>query len=95
MTYRIPFAYTVAAGLRAEFEDAYGPDGQWARFFRADDNYVETTLERAGEGEYVVTDHWRSRAHYEDFLERYAARYEALSRASARMYESERRLPPT
>jgi hypothetical protein len=93
--FSIPFAYTVVPERRAEFEAVYGPDGQWARFFRSDPDYVETTLERIGDGEYVVTDRWRSRAHYERFLERNAARYEALSRANARLYASERRLPPT
>ena len=95
MSFSIPFAYTVAPETRAEFEATYGPDGLWARFFRDDEHYVETTLERVAEGEYVVRDHWRSRAHYEHFLERNAARYEALSRATARLYTSERRLPPT
>ena len=85
----------MAPDARAEFESVYGPDGQWARFFGTDENYVETTLERVVEGEYLVTDQWRSRAGYERFLERNAARYEALSRAAARLYESERRLPPT
>ena len=93
--YAIPFEYTVAPDARTEFESVYGPDGQWARFFGTDEHYVETTLERVGEGEYVVTDHWRSRADYERFLEHNAARYEALSRAAARLYESERRPPPT
>jgi hypothetical protein len=95
MSCRVPFAYAVAPGTRAEFEACYGPDGLWASFFRSDEGYVETTLERVGEGEYRVTDHWRTRAHYEDFLERNAARYEALSRACERLYLSERRLPPT
>jgi hypothetical protein len=67
----------------------------WAQFFRSDEDYVETTLERVREGEYLVRDHWRTRASYERFLEDNAARYEALSRATARLYVSERRLPPT
>ena len=62
MSFSIPFAYTVAPESRAEFEAVYGPDGQWARFFRDDEHYVETTLERVAEGEYLVRDHWRSRA---------------------------------
>jgi hypothetical protein len=95
MTCRIPFEYEVAPDARAEFEAVYGPDGQWAQFFRTDDAYVETTLEPVGEGRYVVTDHWRSRAHYERFLERNAERYEELSLSSSRLYTAERRLPPT
>ena len=93
--FRIPFEYSVAPERRAEFEATYAPDGQWARLFRTDDAYVETTLERTGDGEYLVTDHWRSREHYERFLERNAERYEELSGANARLYVSERRLRPT
>ena len=95
MTFAIPFSYTVAPESRAEFEAAYGPDGPWARFFRIDEHYAGTTLEPVADGEYLVTDHWSSRADYEAFLERNAARYEALSRAGARLYLTERRLPPT
>jgi heme-degrading monooxygenase HmoA len=95
MSFSICFAYEVAPDTRAEFEVVYGPDGQWAEFFRTGDGYVETTLERRGEGEYLVADHWRSRASYERFLARNAARYEALSSANARLYLDERRLTST
>jgi heme-degrading monooxygenase HmoA len=90
--FAIAFAYEVGPGSRAEFEAVYGPDGEWAEFFRTGAGYVETTLERTGEGRYLVTDHWRSRADYERFLARNAARYEAMSQANSRLYESERRL---
>ena len=93
--YRIVFEYEVAPESRAEFEAAYGANGQWARFFRTDGAYLETTLERTSAGAYRVTDRWRSRADYERFLEHNAARYGALSRAHERLYLSERRLPPT
>jgi hypothetical protein len=93
LSYRIAFAYEVAPESRAEFEAVYGPHGQWEQFFRSDPHYVETTLERTGAGEYLVTDHWRSCASYERFLERNAARYEAMSQANARLYVSERSSP--
>jgi hypothetical protein len=92
MTFSIPFAYEVAPEARAEFEAVYGPDGEWAEFFRTGSGYVETTLERTGEGKYLVTDRWRSRADYEDFLARNAARYDELSREYSRLYVTERRL---
>lgn len=92
MAYSIRFAYEVAPEACAEFEAVYGRDGDWAEFFRTGAGYVETTLERTGEGEYLVTDHWRSRAQYEDFLARNAERYEAMSRGNARLYVTERRL---
>jgi len=63
--------------------------------FGTDEHYAGTTLEPVGDGEYLVTDRWSSQADYETFLERNAARYEALARAGARLYASERRLGPT
>jgi hypothetical protein len=94
-TFSIPFAYAVAPEQRAEFEAVYGPDGQWAQFFRTDPDYLRTTLEHTATGEYLVTDQWRSRAAYERFLERNSERYEALSQANSGLYISERRLPAT
>ena len=88
----IRFAYVVAPESRAEFEAAYGPDGQWAELFRTDADYLGTTLERTGEGEYLVTDRWRSRASYERFLARNAERYGAMSEDNSRLYVSERLL---
>ena len=93
--YRIPFEYDVAPERCARFEEVYGPDGEWARFFRTGAGYVETTLERLAPGSYRVTDHWDTRADYERFLERNADRYAALSRAGELLYVRERRLPPT
>jgi heme-degrading monooxygenase HmoA len=92
MSFSIGFAYDVAPDARAEFEAVYGPDGQWAELFRTGEGYIETTLERRGDGEYLVTDHWRSRADYERFLTLNSARYEAMSQANSRLYLSERRL---
>src|SRR5215204_1420509 len=80
MTFSIAFAYQVAPEMRDEFESVYGPDGTWARFFGTDEHYAGTTLEPVGDGEYLVTDRWSSQADYETFLERNAARYEALAR---------------
>jgi heme-degrading monooxygenase HmoA len=90
--FTVAFVYTVAPDKRAEFEAVYGPDGEWAQFFRSGAGYVETTLARTAESEYLVTDHWRSRADYQRFLARNAARYDAMSQANARLYLSERRL---
>jgi heme-degrading monooxygenase HmoA len=86
------FAYEVAPQRRDEFEEAYGPHGQWAELFRAGDGYLGTTLDRTGDGSYLVIDRWRSRADYERFLADNAARYEAMSAFNARLYLSERRL---
>jgi heme-degrading monooxygenase HmoA len=92
MSHEARFAYEVAPEQRAEFEAVYGPDGEWAELFRTGDGYLGTTLERTGEASYLVTDRWSTRADCERFLADNAERYEAMSRANERLYESERRL---
>jgi heme-degrading monooxygenase HmoA len=92
MSFDARFEYSVAPERRAEFEAVYGPAGEWAELFRLGAGYLGTTLERTGEGSYLVVDRWRSRADYERFLAEHAARYEAMSRANERLYVSERRL---
>jgi heme-degrading monooxygenase HmoA len=52
------------------FERVYGPEGEWAQFFRAGRGYVGTELLRDVEipGRYLVVDRWESRAAYNDFV---------------------------
>jgi heme-degrading monooxygenase HmoA len=55
----------------AEFERAYGPDGEWAAFFRTGAGYVGTELLRDLEnpGRYLVVDRWDSSDAYEAFVQ--------------------------
>jgi heme-degrading monooxygenase HmoA len=52
-----------------EFERVYGPEGEWAQFFRTGQGYVGTELLRDVEnpGRYLVIDRWESRAAYNAF----------------------------
>ena len=68
-----------APGREADFERAYGPDGDWARLFRRDPAYLGTELLR-GAGRYLTLDRWSSRAAFEGFRVRLAAEYAALDR---------------
>ena len=51
------------------FEQAYGPEGDWARLFRTADGFLGTTLLRSdGEpAEYLTLDRWVSVQAYEAF----------------------------
>jgi heme-degrading monooxygenase HmoA len=53
-----------------EFERAYGPDGEWAEFFRRGAGYIGTELLRdVGEPDrYLVIDRWESTQGYNAFL---------------------------
>ena len=51
------------------FERTYGPDGEWAKFFRQGRGYVGTELLRDVEtpGRYMVVDRWESADAYNAF----------------------------
>jgi heme-degrading monooxygenase HmoA len=61
----------------AEFEQAYGPDGEWARFFRQGAGFIGTELLRDLEepDRYVVIDRWESIDAYNAFLAEHQAEY--------------------
>jgi heme-degrading monooxygenase HmoA len=63
------FSYDVTDA--AEFERVYGPEGEWATFFRTGRGYVGTELLRHVEipGRYLVVDRWDSREAYNEFVE--------------------------
>jgi heme-degrading monooxygenase HmoA len=60
-----------------EFEQAYGPDGEWARFFRQGAGFIGTELLRDLEepDRYVVIDRWESIDAYNTFLSKHQAEY--------------------
>jgi len=62
------FSYEVRDA--AEFERVYGPEGEWAQFFRRGRGYVGTELLRDVEapGRYLVVDRWESAEAYNDFV---------------------------
>jgi heme-degrading monooxygenase HmoA len=61
----------------AEFERVYGPEGEWAQFFRRSDGFIGTELLRdLDEAErYVVIDRWESVDAYNEFLAEYQDEY--------------------
>lgn len=78
----------------AEFERVYGPEGEWAEFFRRGAGYVGTELLRDSEtaGRYLVLDRWESGEAYNAFVE--ANRDEFMARVDDTRvyYEQELRL---
>ena len=66
---------------RERFEQAYGPDGDWARLFALGDNYLGTELLRGEPGKYLTIDRWRGEADWQRFMDRNGDSYRALDRA--------------
>jgi heme-degrading monooxygenase HmoA len=65
------------------FEEVYGPDGEWAHFFRQGAGYIGTELLRDVEepDRYIVVDRWESIDAYNAFIAE--RRVEYLERADA------------
>jgi heme-degrading monooxygenase HmoA len=59
------------------FEAAYGPEGEWAQFFRQGRGYIGTELLRDVEEpeRYLVIDRWESAEAYNGFLDEHRDEY--------------------
>jgi heme-degrading monooxygenase HmoA len=78
--YRIVWQYQVRPERLAEFEQVYGPGGDWVQFFRSSPDFIGTELYRstADPMQFVTVDVWRSRPAYENFRKTYSERYAKL-----------------
>ena len=77
-----------------QFERVYGPEGEWAEFFRTGRGYVGTELLRDAEtpGRYVVVDRWDSADAYNEFVATNRTEYMARVDDTRVYYEQELRL---
>ena len=69
MTYVRVWRFRPLPNRVSAFEEAYGPEGDWARLFRTADGFLGTTLLK-GDGEpaeYLTLDRWVSAQAYEAF----------------------------
>ena len=97
--YVIVWEFQVRPDKVAEFQEKYGPEGAWARFFRgAPDNmspgYIRTELVRdvATDFRYLTLDYWQSEEEFRRFREQNLAEYERLDKEFEGLTESETRL---
>jgi heme-degrading monooxygenase HmoA len=86
--------YDVKPGFERRFETVYGPDGDWARFFRRDPHFRETRLlrELSRPNAYMTLDAWDSRSAYEKFRQQNREVYLTLDRSSEAMTLREKHL---
>jgi heme-degrading monooxygenase HmoA len=90
----IALVFSYEAREPGEFERVYGPDGEWAAFFRGGRGYVGTELLRDVEapGRYLVIDRWESREAYNQFVEQHRDDYMRRVDETAFHYAQELRL---
>jgi hypothetical protein len=86
--------FEVKPGCEERFQKVYGPEGDWAKLFRSDANYLETHLlhDPARPAMYLTLDFWTSRQAYERFMASHAAEYERLDAAAGELTLRERRI---
>ena len=99
--YVIVWEFQVAAARAKDFERAYGPDGDWTRFFQRAPAFRGAELlwgtgddaddadEASSDPVYWTVDRWDSREAYEDFNTRFEREYEELDTRLADLCELE------
>jgi heme-degrading monooxygenase HmoA len=85
------FSYEVRDAV--EFEAAYGPEGDWAGFFKTGQGYIGTELLRDVEqpGRYLVVDRWDSADAYNAFVAAQRDEYMRRVDDSRYLYDQELR----
>ena len=79
-TFVIVWEFRINSRKRRAFERAYGPGGEWAKFFRKGKGYIATELVRDSQqpDRYITLDYWKSREHYEIFKRQNRKMYEMI-----------------
>lgn len=83
MAYVLIWEFHAPAMRVAQFEQAYGPEGPWAKLFGRADGYLGTELLRSEDqpGRYLTIDRWESETAFEMFKRLYGAEYLALDKS--------------
>jgi heme-degrading monooxygenase HmoA len=86
--------YDVKQGCEKQYERVYGPDGDWAQFFRRDPAYQRTLLLRDPFRDliYLTCDFWESREAYKAFRLANADAYHALDKRYEELTVAEREI---
>jgi heme-degrading monooxygenase HmoA len=92
--YVIVWEFRVRQEKEQEFVEKYGPEGDWARFFRGSERYIRTELvhDVIDHSRFLTLDYWQTEADFDDFRKRYLADYKRLDREFAGLTENEIRL---
>ncbi len=87
----IIWEFKVKAGRESEFEQAYGPRGDWAALFQRHPGYVGTELlhDVVNPQRYVTMDRWVSPSDHEAFLHQWQEDYQTLDRRYEALTEHE------
>ena len=75
--WQIVWEFRVAEEHRAEFEQVYGPAGDWAKLFARSPEFRGTTLlaDPAVPGRYLTLDLWTNAKAFEEFQQQFRPEY--------------------
>jgi heme-degrading monooxygenase HmoA len=92
--YVIVWEFRVRRDRQAEFQEKYGPEGAWARFFRGSTGYIKTELveDVVDHFRFLTLDYWQTEEEFKRFREQNLAEYERLDKEFEGLTESETRL---
>ncbi|MCB0278323.1 MAG: antibiotic biosynthesis monooxygenase [Calditrichaeota bacterium] len=78
--YMYMWEYFVRPEYQEEFEQIYGPDGEWVKLFKKAEGYISTDLYQDQDQplRYVTTDFWESKKHSEAFRNDFAYDFKKL-----------------
>ncbi len=72
--------YTIAPQYEVDFLAAYRPDGDWAKLFLRDPEYIETKLfhDYDQNDRYMTVDYWTSKSARDAFQEKFAVDFKEI-----------------
>ena len=90
----VVWQFEIAEQKIPAFEAAYGPEGEWARLFRASPDHLGTELLRDAyvPGSYLTIDRWASEEAFRAFRKDHDGEYESLDRACDALTNRETRI---
>jgi heme-degrading monooxygenase HmoA len=86
--------FQVRPGCEEAFQEAYAPDGMWARFFRKSPEFLGVELVRSVKhpARFFTLDAWTSETAFRNFCQQNGESYETLDVKLAGLTEWERRI---
>jgi heme-degrading monooxygenase HmoA len=90
----VVWQFEIAEEKIADFEAAYGPEGNWSKLFRSSPEYLGTELLRDVyiAGSYLTIDRWASETAFRAFRKEHDSAYEALDRSCDALTSRETRI---
>lgn len=92
--YVIVWEFRIRREVEVEFVEKYGPEGDWAGFFRSSNGYIRTELVRdvTDHLRFLTLDYWQTEEEFSEFRKQNLAGYERLDRELENLTEQETRL---